>query len=216
MAFAVAWVCFGCAAAHGQDPGAVTLPPLSATHELLFRRLEKQFPSLEPAVMVRFYEENSPDILEEFQSRCTDAPAGAGAYLRLMTEHFLKVYALRDTYPDDYERALQLERLESNARRLARTIRDSGADGQAADDQKPAEDELAEARKELRQNLEKSFRFSQQNQLIEVNRLEAEVRDLRRLLQEREANRALILQQRYLQFTGEKLPDRLTADQPRQ
>ena len=70
-----------------------------------------------------------------------------------------------------------------------------------------------------RKLLEESFRFSQQNQLIEVNRLEAEVRDLRRLLEEREANRSLIMQQRYFQLTGEQLPasavEHLTADQPR-
>ena len=61
---------------------------------------------------------------------------------------------------------------------------------------------LQETRQQLREVLEKCFERSQQNQLIELNRLEAEVRDLRALLQQRQGARELILQQRFLDLSG--------------
>ena len=75
-----------------------------------------------------------------------------------------------------------------------------------AEDPAAAKAAMAQARNELRDVLLRAFDASQQNQRIEVNRLEAELQAMRGLLDEREAKRDLILQQRFIQLTGQQMP----------
>ena len=48
---------------------------------------------------------------------------------------------------------------------------------------------------------------AQQQQLIQINQLESEVRDLRRLATDRSKNRKYILQERFRTLTGEDWPE---------
>ena len=60
---------------------------------------------------------------------------------------------------------------------------------------------------ELRNLLEQAFDEAQQQQLIQINQLESEVRDLRRLATDRSKNRKYILQERFRTLTGEDWPE---------
>ena len=79
-----------------------------------------------------------------------------------------------------------MRKLAREIQRLGKPVEDKDADAQRQQD-------LAKARTELKVVLETVFDESQQQQLIEINRLESEVRDLRRLANDRAANKDFIL-----------------------
>jgi hypothetical protein len=117
----------------------------------------------------------------------------------------MELERIRLENPDEHKRLLELEKLESKARMLGRQIQTLAA---RTRENKVPETllALARARRQLADLLTKGFETEQQSQQIEVNRLEAEIRELRRLLEERAANKNLILEQRFFQLTGEEWP----------
>ena len=96
----------------------------------------------------------------------------------------------------------QVRRLSREIQQLAKPAKNEAKD---AADQRLAL--LKESRLQLRKLLEQAFDEAQQQQLIQINKLESEVRDLRRLATERSKNRANILQERFRTLTGEDWPD---------
>ena len=165
-----------------------------------FRKIEESHPDLKVNELWDFHKHHAPDRIQEFERACKASGGKAQAILVRMADRYLELEELRAHSPDEYKRLVELEELESRARdlgrrvaTLARSVRNPGDVGYQS---------LQETRQELRTVLEACFERSQQNHLIELNRLEAEVRDLRALLQQRQGARELILQQRFLDISG--------------
>ncbi|MBT7161579.1 MAG: hypothetical protein HN849_19800 [Victivallales bacterium] len=155
---------------------------------------------MKPNALWGFYKRYAPDRIQQFERACKTSASKSQESLLAMAQHYLDLEELRQRNPEEYGRLLELEQAESKARELGRRVT-----ALALSSSKPGSvghKSLLKTRKELRLALEKCFQSSQQNQLIEMNRLEAEVRDLRALLQQRQGARELILQQRFLDLSG--------------
>jgi hypothetical protein len=165
-----------------------------------FRKLEKDYAAVKPSALWDFYKKHAPDRIAEFERDCKTSKTKALKTLTEMAERYLDLQAIRQRSEEEYKRMLELVELESEARELGRRVAALAKSSPAAGD--VGHKSLLETRKKLRKALEKCFELSQQNELIELNRLEAEVRDLRALLQQRQGARELILQQRFLDVSG--------------
>ena len=213
---------FGQTPARSADAGSALRPGIEKraaqrTRQRIFQRLKVRFPDLQMRAMLDFYRENGPDLFAEIQHQCAHAPAEAEDYVRTLAEHFMELERVRRDNPEEYKRLLALEKLEYRARILGRQIQRLSADKDKSGGKVGTLLPLARARRELAELLTKCFETEQQNQQIEVNRLEAEVRELRRFLEERAANKEIILQQRFFQLAGEEWPrdeNLKTADVP--
>ena len=172
------------------------------------RVLSRSHPRLKADSMLDYYSRTGPDIFAEIRSQVESAARDPGPYLRRLADHFEKMERVRGRNPTEFSRLVALEQLESRARMLGRRIQQltaflaAGGKGDAT----MTKGALNAAKEELRSALERAFEAAQQNQRIEVNRLDAELRAMRRLLDERDAKRDLILQQRYLQLSGQEMP----------
>jgi len=186
-------------------PKAPLTGPAAAARRRMLRRLPKSFPGLQPKALLRFYENHNPDALAELDSECREDAAVAEGYLRRLTERFLVLDKLRTTDPDEFGRVLEIERLESKGLCLARKVREvRNAMGRDKKAKRALSADLQTAKDELRGILKRTFETAQQNQLIEINRLESEVRELRRLLNERATNEELIVERRFVELAGEE------------
>lgn len=172
------------------------------------RILQQKRPELAFDAMLAFYRENAPDLISEWERRCLQQPDGAEAYLALLAEHYASIVKVKDEDPEEYERLVWQQQQESKVRTVSRRIQsysrpgeDRSLGAEAARLMRLQEDKFT-----LRQLLEESFDHAQQRQMVDINRLENEVRDLRRLVSERAANRQLILEQRFMVLTGEHWP----------
>lgn len=165
-----------------------------------FRKLEKSHPGVKPSDLWDFYKQHAPDRIQEFERACKTSASKSLTALVEMTDRYLDLEELRQQNPEEYRRLVELEEFESQARDLGRRI--AALAKSSSDPQDVGYKSLLQTRQQLREVLEKCFERSQQNQLIELNRLEAEVRDLRALLQQRQGARELILQQRFLDLSG--------------
>ena len=141
----------------------------------------------------------------------TDKPVGMNAlieksskrYLKRMVRRYKRLERLRMTSPEEYERVIAVDRMEGESRRLGRRVRQLDRALLSGEGNREALlFELDRAVGELRKLVEDTFARKQQSQLIEINRLEAEVRELRRLVEQREANRERVVERRFLELTG--------------
>lgn len=178
------------------------------------RVLTLTHPDIKSGEMLEYYSLNSPDVLVEIRSQVESSGAhDPGPYLRRLADHFTMMERVKRRSPTEFSRLVALEQLESRSRVLGQRIQQLTAlvaEGSKSDSA-AAKKALATAREELQAALERSFDESQQNQRIELNRLDAELRAMRRLIDEREVKRDLILRQRYLQFSGQEMPAQAKA-----
>ena len=190
------------------DGGAETLSTDTALVQSVTRVLGQTHPLLNVKDMLDHYSRTSPDILSEIRSQVEPGAHDPGPYLRRLADHFGRMEQVRRRNPTEFSRLVALEQLESRARMLGQRIQQltEMAAESGVSDRAMAKTALATAKEELRSALERSFEASQQNQRIELNRLDAELRAMRRLIDEREAKRDLILGQRYLQLSGQEMP----------
>ena len=77
-----------------------------------------QFPRLDVEMMMRFYEEYSPDLLEEWRKRAKEHPGVSGDYLKRLAKHFQKLEDTRQTDMEEYDRMLEYEVLQRQVRML--------------------------------------------------------------------------------------------------
>lgn len=202
-------------ATNGPDPESTASAAVAGTtaaqalEQCLREAVAPAMPGLDPAAVVRFYQEYSPDLVADFSTRESEDQAAAARYAGRLATHFMELEDVRQRNQDEYERLLELEQLETGSRRLGRRIRklekllttDAGA--------LRADAEVA--RQELLRVLSRIFAARQQNQLIEIHRLEAEVQQLRHLAEEREAQREHILEHRFRELVGNTTS---AADEP--
>ena len=159
--------------------------------------------------MLAYYRTNAPDLLEEIEKRRKAYPEAMDAYLGQLADHFQEVDKLRGEDNAMYDRMVRQEKQQCQVRGLSREIQKLAKtpknEPKNIEVQRLAQ--LKESRLKLRNLLEQAFDETQQQQLIQINRLENEVRDLRRLATERSKNRGLILQERFRTLTGEDWPE---------
>ena len=175
----------------------------------LLETLKHVRPNVEAEAMLGYYRENAPDLLEEIEKRRKAYPEAMNAYLGQLADHFQEVDKLRGEDNAAYDRMVKKEKQQCQVRRLSREIQQLAKP--AKNEAKDAADQrlalLKESRLQLRKLLEQAFDEAQQQQLIQINKLESEVRDLRRLVTERSKNRQYILQERFRTLTGEDWPE---------
>ena len=181
----------------------------TAVQAELAETLKRVRPNVEAEAMLGYYRENAPDLLEEIEKRRKAYPEAMDAYLGQLADHFQEVDKLRGEDNAAYDRMVKKEKQQCQVRRLSREIQQLAKP--AKNEAKDASDQrlalLKESRLQLRKLLEQAFDEAQQQQLIQINKLESEVRDLRRLATERSKNRANILQERFRTLTGEDWPE---------
>ena len=177
--------------------------------EWLVDALKRVRPNVDSEAMLGYYRTNAPDLLEEIEKRRAAYPEAMEAYLGQLADHFQEVDKLHGEDNATYDRMVRQERQQCQVRRLSRDIQSFAkpVKGEDADAAAERQTRLKEARLQLRKVLEQAFDESQQQQLIQINRLESEVRDLRRLATERSKNRGYILQERFRALTGEDWPE---------
>ena len=159
--------------------------------------------------MLGYYRANAPDLLEEIEKRRKAYPEAMDAYLAQLADHFQEVDKLRGEDNALYDRMVRQEKRQCDVRKLSREIQRL-AKTPKNEPKNVAEQRLAqlkESRLKLRNLLEQAFDEAQQQQLIQINQLESEVRDLRRLATDRSKNRKYILQERFRTLTGEDWPE---------
>ncbi|MBR6059278.1 MAG: hypothetical protein IKP58_14005 [Victivallales bacterium] len=178
-------------------------------YEELQETVKRVRPNVDAEAMMAYYRTNAPDLLEEIEKRRAAYPEAMDAYLGQLADHFQEIDKLRGEDNVMYERKVKEERQQCQVRRLSKTVQqlakapaEEGVDAKAE-----REKQLKAARLQLRKLLEAAFDEAQQQQLIQINRLESEVRDLRRVATERSKNRGYILQERFRTLTGEEWPE---------
>ena len=175
----------------------------------LLETLKRVRPNVEAEAMLGYYRENAPDLLEEIEKRRKAYPEAMDAYMGQLADHFQEVDKLRGEDNAMYDRMIRQEKQQCEVRKLSREIQQLSkpAKNEAKEAATQRLAQLKESRLQLRKLLEQAFDEAQQQQLIQINRLESEVHDLRRLATERSKNRAFILQERFRTLTGEDWPD---------
>lgn len=211
-------------AAPAAPPAASAAPAVSAAaaekavqlvRQDAYAAVREKYPQINPDDVVAFHRQHAPDLLAEWDRRCRDESTGAKAYFLLLADNFAAIDVLRKDDPDEYERQVKQQATESQVRGLSRQIQAlarEGGVGVGAPHRLLTKQRL---QLELKHLLEQSFDEAQQRQLIEINRLETEMRNLRRLADERAANRRLILGQRFYILTGDMWPEDHQHDQTR-
>ncbi len=175
----------------------------------LAETLKRVRPNVEAEAMLGYYRANAPDLLEEIEKRRKAYPEAMDAYLAQLADHFREVDKLRGEDNALYDRMIRQEKRQCEVRKLSRDIQKLSKPPK--NEPKNVEEQrlalLKEKRLQLKKLLEQAFDEAQQQQLIQINKLESEVRDLRRLATDRSKNRKYILQERFRTLTGEDWPE---------
>ena len=181
----------------------------AVAQEELAETLKRVRPNVEVDAMLGYYRVNAPDLLEEIEKRRKAYPEAMDAYLAQLADHFREVDKLRGEDNALYDRMIRQEKRQCEVRRLSRDIQKLSKPPK--NEPKNVEEQrlalLKEKRLQLKNLLEQAFDEAQQQQLIQINKLESEVRDLRRLATDRSKNRKYILQERFRTLTGEDWPE---------
>lgn len=194
------------------DRSVTALAPGHARVGGLFRELRQEFPELEPAACVRFYRTHGSARLEELNSLLTTDRPRARALARDLAQNFLRIQQAIEVSPAEHTRLVRIERLKNDSHVLARRIGQiHQPENAAADDRKRADARQRRLQKQLVDLLGTIFTANTQNQQVEINRLQAELDEMKRLLKQREASRELVIRGDYLELVGEPCPDEYLA-----
>jgi uncharacterized small protein (DUF1192 family) len=177
---------------------------VSALQQEAWQQIIQKYPEITPEAVQQFYLEYAPDLLKEWDRFCLEHPTEALQFLQRMIDKYLSIERVKEVNPQEYQRLLKVQKMESRIRILSREIQllaDKFA-GKEATEEPELYWELQLRKQELRKLLEQSFEESQQHQQIEINRLETEMKMLKQRFQERSANRAMILLERFRVLTG--------------
>ena len=180
------------------EPPKVTVSP--ACLELL-RQAQKENDGLDAEALIAFYGKNSPDLLTEWEKRLKASPEKGIEYAKLLIKNYLDIDKFRESKPDEYERLVRQLKNDSLIRMTSLEIQN------LAKQENVDKEKLLELKLKLRKLMEDAFDEAQRRQLLEINRLENEVRNLRNLAEQRAANKQSILQQRFMLMTdGQEWP----------
>ena len=159
----------------------------------------REYRILDTEGMLKFYSENAPDLLEEWERRCRTSVKDGTKYMGMLARHYSEICSAREKSEEEYARLVRQQKTEFKVRSLSRQIQKLAAD-------KSDGDKLARLKLELRNVMETAFDETQKRQAQEINRLENELRTLKELVKERAANKDVILRQRFALLTGQDWP----------
>ncbi len=166
------------------------------------KKATSEFAALDSKRMIEFYNSNAPDLIVEWQKRCTLSAEKGTEYTRLMIKNFLDIDKFRENNPEEYERLVKQQQNESLIRTTSLEIQILAKKNDDNDRER-----LNELKLKLKKLMEDAFDEAQRRQILEINRLENEVRNLRNLAEQRAANKQSILQQRFILLTdGQEWP----------
>jgi len=187
------------------NPGAESVGKngfvLSAPWESVLR---KEYPDLDCERFVAFFEQNNPMILKQVFSETPGSNQNIQPELETVIKRYFLLEHLRLQNLEEYRRELAIEQLECQSLRLADQLqRLEKRLAENTGDRQTDQAQLDRTSAQLKELLPQIFAAKQENQLIEINRLEAEMREIRNQLELREANKADIVRNRYYVLTGE-------------
>lgn len=144
---------------------------------------------------IEFMKTHNPYLLAEIARFGPLSPVQKKQTLIKLQQSFRK---LRESRSESvtFQRTAELQRMESIALLLADIIKKTEDPG-----------EKSELKQHLEQLVEKTVVAHQQNQLIELNRLEHEISEMRRMLQLRQSNINKIIEERFNSLLSENHQD---------
>lgn len=165
-----------------------------------------RYPGLRSSEVKYFYSEHAPELIKELALHCEEHPKLAAAFIRQLIEYYQDLLRIKRENSTLYGWRLDKMKSEIVIRRLGFEIKilNEKAANINTLDKIMLKRELDKKKKELQKLLEESFIETEQQQKIEINRLEAELNILKQLMQERKANKQMILQERFQKLIGEK------------
>lgn len=178
----------------------------SAAQEKLWEENSQLNPGIRAADVKAFYQEYAPELLKEWARNCRELPSQAANFLQQLVDGYQDLQRLKTESPSVYQWQLRRLSNEIKLRQLGNEIKQINAAllGKTATEEPALVLEVHQKKQEMKKLLELTFEESQQHQQIEINRLEAEMKMLKRLLDERNANREHILQERFRTLSGEQ------------
>ncbi len=192
-------------AGQGAQPveAVVETPKVTVSSECLelLRQAQKENDGLDAQALIAFYGKNSPDLLAEWEKRLKASHEKGTEYAKLLIKNYLDIDKFRESNPEEYERLVRQLKNDSLIRTTSLEIQN------LAKQDNVDKEKLLELKMKLRKLMEDAFDEAQRRQLLEINRLENEVRNLRNLVEQRAANKQSILQQRFMLMTdGQEWP----------
>jgi hypothetical protein len=176
----------------------------SAAQEKLWEESGKKNPGLSIAEIKEFYQENAPDLLKELAACLREWPALAAGFLQQLVDGYRDLQKVRRDNPTLYQWQLRRLSEEVKIRRLGNEVKQLNLyiQDKSATEEPAKLLELHQKKQQLKKLLELSFQSFQQQQQVEINRLEAEMQMLKQLLEERADSKEMILQEQYRKLTG--------------
>jgi hypothetical protein len=173
---------------------ATLLPPVPAGTERENRIVEEtlaEFSASQRDEIQALLEQHFPDEMRTFRQMLYDSKANPRAYLVRLTGEAARLLRIRVQDPRLYRDLLQQKRLQREATAQARlVVRSQGLN-------------RSERKEKLNEVLAAEFDIRQRLMAREVASLEAELANLKALLQKRKANRDGIIERRSDELTGE-------------
>lgn len=168
------------------------------------RRLDRQFPKKSHVPVLDFYEQNGPGFLFELDNRCQQSPESGADYFEELRARLKRIHEARQVHKSAEQHLLKIVHRQNEclerARRVRHLHRSLNLKESSRNDLK---NRILSEEKQLLQALGELFISVQQHQLIEIQRLEAELTELRRLIQQRDANRESIIQAQFDELVGD-------------
>jgi len=156
-----------------------------------------------PDKFLTFYQEYAPELLQEWHLVCLNSPETAGQYLQQLVQGYEELQALKLSSPSVYTWRAKRFRQELKMRLLGADIKKQNAELQDKSITEHTEKFLQfyQNKQKLKKMLEDDFQSREQEQQIELKRLETEMKMLKMLLEEREASKDSIIREKYQKLT---------------
>ncbi|NMA42176.1 MAG: hypothetical protein GX946_02205 [Oligosphaeraceae bacterium] len=157
-----------------------------------------------PDRFLTFYQEYAPELLQEWHQVCLNSPETASQHLQQLVLGYEELQALKQSNPSVYAWRAKRFQQELKTRLLAKEIKklDAELQNKSVTEQTDKFLQLHQNKQKLKKMLEDDFQARQQEQQIEMKRLETEMNMLKMLLEEREANKDNIIQEKYRKLTN--------------
>ena len=160
------------------------------------RQLKRLLPANQGTRVVEFFREHNPYLLLEFLRSCRRYPKRVRESRKALHNRYSASIELRKTDPDRFARTLSVNRKQSRCRLLGRDVAELRARLKDVDGLTPMHKELSDKLRSMQTLVAETVREEQRNQIIEINQLQAELREMRRLVQTREEKLDSIIQSR--------------------
>gem|GEM_PF-5657120 len=155
------------------------------------RQVSSRYPNVEAEEVTELLHSQFRPELEEFGQLVRHRPGEAMEHFTDIAHEACELVEFRKQHPEAFELRIQLRRLDRDAQRLA--------------DSYPhhSDQEQAELKRKLHQNLTEAFGIKQKLMKFELQQLRRELQELETLVKKRETNQEAIINRRLREVTGE-------------